>query len=94
MEEVTQSEIFYYNQNLISLYKNKNNEIVKKITQLVKNNTNSKEIISKYWLNIYTMSSDFYLNLNNYLRNQDENRYFYYPLIKICYEGIKKNFYF
>ena len=67
----------------------------KKIQELIgqiKNKTIPKEIIIKYWLRIYCSHSDFYGELNKSLRNKDNKSYFYYPFIKLCYEGIKKGF--
>ena len=99
LQDVTGTEIFYFNEKIISMFNNENNEIEENeiksmIISLQRCNLNSKEIISKYWLRIYTYESKFYKNLNKFLRTKNKNSNFFYPLIKICYEGIRKKFLF
>ena len=67
----------------------------KKIQELIgqiKNKTIPKEILIKYWLSFYCSYNEFYSELNKSLRNEDKQAYFYYPFIKLCYEGVKKGF--
>ena len=96
IQDVSETEILLYNQNIISGYhdrfKNIQNQIRGLISQLERSNLYSKVIISKYWLNVYTRPSDFYSQLNKGFRKKEENMYLYHPLIKICYEGIRKKF--
>ena len=96
IQDVTRTEILFYNQNIISNYHDKNELKEKKIkaliSQLKRSNLNSKGIISKYWLRIYTMQSDYCYQLNKDFRKKNENLYIYDPFIKICYEGIRKKF--
>ena len=95
IQDVTQTEINCYNQNIISNYhdrsKNREEQIRSIIRYLKRKNLTSKDII-KYWLNIYTMNCDFFKQINRILRKKEESRCFYEPLIKICYEGIRKKF--
>ena len=95
IQDVTQIEINCFNQNIISNYNDKakkREENIKSIIRyLNRRNLTSKDII-KYWLNIYTMPSDFYKQVNRILRKKEDSRCFYEPLIKTCYEGIRKKF--
>ena len=90
-EDVTPSEIFFFNEYLKQKYANDNKKIYKLVCQ-IKNKKLPKTIICKYWLRIYTAEGDYYKDLNKDLRNINENIYAYFPFIKMCYEGIKKSF--
>ena len=96
IQDVTKTEIDYYNQNIISNYNDTNKEKEKEIKRIVKHlkriNSISKEKIIEYWLKIYTMESNFYSRLNKTLRTKNERQFLYHPLIKLCYEGIRKKF--
>ena len=69
-----------------------NNKVVQNLINQINNKILPKEIIVKYWLRIYTIQSEFFTKLNKSLRNKNKNAYFYYPFIKLCYEGIRKGF--
>ena len=84
-EDVSFSEIFYFNEYLNKIMGNKS--IVKEMN----NNNFIKISICKYWLRSYTMESDFYKNLNKDLRNNN-NIYAYSPFIKLCYEGLRQGY--
>ena len=71
---------------------NYNNDKVHELINQIKYTKIPKEIIIKYWLKIYTLQSKFFDKLNKSLRRKDKNMYYYYPFIKLCYEGIKKGF--
>ena len=86
MEEITKTEIYYFNDFISREYKEK--EIINLINQLKDNKNASKEIICKYWMRIYTLQSNFFINANEKLRQKKGE--FYYPFIKMCYEMIKK----
>jgi len=45
------------------------------------------ELLCKYYIRLYTIESDFYLEINNDLRKNKKEIYLYF--IKILYEGIK-----
>ena len=68
------------------------NELVQKLLNQIELKNLPKEIIIKYWLRIYTMESEFCYMLNESLRKKDKQVYFYYPFIKLCYEGVKKGY--
>jgi len=68
------------------------NEIIQEKLKQIENKKLPKEIILKYWLWIYSAESEFYDKLNISLRKKDKEMYFYYPFIKLCYEGIRKGF--
>ena len=96
IEDVTQTEINFYNQNIIYNYheekKETENRIKTMIKSLKRSNFDYKALISKYWLRIYTIQSTFFSQMNKTLREQKENRIDYEPLIKICYEGVRKKY--
>ena len=103
LEDVNKSEINYFNDYLIrnflmhinldkeGKYKKGIIEMSKLINQ-IKNKNLPKEILIKYWIRIYSLQTKYFLNNNKSLRYKDENAYFYFPFVKLCYEGIKKNF--
>ena len=103
LEDVNKSEINYFNDYLIrnflmhinldkeGKYKKGIKEMSKLINQ-IKNKNLPKEILIKYWIRIYSLQTKYFYNINKSLRYKDENAYFYYPFVKLCYEGIKKNF--
>ena len=98
VEDTTKTEIDFYNQNIIlNFHDEKKEKAEKKIKAMVKHlkrsNFDFKALISKYWLRIYTMETNFYSQMNKTLREQDENHINSEPLIKICYEGIRKKFF-
>ena len=96
IQDTTETEIDYFNHNIITNFKDDEKKTEKQIKGIIRNlkrnHLNSKELISKNWLKIYTIESNFYKEMNKVLRTQDENKFVYYPLIKICYEGIRKKF--
>jgi len=108
LEDVNISEINYFNDFLsrnflpiseidIDLQNQENldkleNKTINKLINQIKYKKLPKEILIKYWLRIYSLQSEFFKNLNKSLRNSNNQAYFYYPFIKLCYEGIKKGF--
>ena len=97
IEDITKTEIDFFNQNIIYNFHDNNNKkkeqkIKAMLKHLKRSNFDYKTLISKYWLRIYTMETDFYSQLNKTLRKKDENHINYEPLIKICYEGVRKEF--
>jgi len=86
MEEVTQTEIYLFNEYIMNHF---NKDIQDLISQIKDNRYISKEIVCKYWMRIYTLENDFFKTINKELRKK--KGFFAYPLIKMCYEGIKKN---
>jgi len=107
-EDVNISDIYYFNdyllKNFIPKLENKfglpnqekqnkkgDKEIYELINQ-IKYKKLPKEIIIKYWLRIYTLQSYFFVDLNKSLRSANKQVPYYYPFIKLCYEGVKKGF--
>ena len=107
-EDVNISDIYYFNDYLLKQFipksendnyllnkeeQNKigNKEIYELINQIKYKNL-PKEILIKYWLRIYTLQSEFFVKLNKSLRSRNKQAPYYYPFIKLCYEGIKKGF--
>ena len=68
------------------------NKKIPKLINQIKYKKLPKEILIKYWLRIYTFQSDFFKDLNKSLRCTNKQAPYSYPLIKLCYEGIKKGF--
>ena len=67
------------------------NKIYELVSQL-KDKKLHKRIILRYWLRIYTLQSEFFIKLNKLFRQKDKKMSFFYPFIKLCYEGIKNNY--
>lgn len=67
-----------------------NKEIHKLLDRL--NDEMEKSTILEYWLRMYSEESDFYRSLNQSLRNGDKECFNYFPFIKLCYEGFKKDY--
>jgi len=89
MNEVTKTEILYFN-NFIKLNYPKNERIQNLINQIEDHKYISKDIICKYWMHIYSLETNFYRDVNEKLRIKKGD--FYYPLIKMCYEMVKKGY--
>jgi hypothetical protein len=87
MNEITNTEILYFNDYIKRKF-SENKIIQKLVNQFEENKNISKDIICKYWMHIYTLESVFYNDVNKELRIK--KGHFYYPLIKMCYEMIKK----
>ena len=103
LENVSKSEINYFNDYLIRNFlmhidltkEGKYRKGIKEMSKLInqiKYKKLPKEILIKYWIRIYSLNTKYFYNINKSLRYKDEQAYFYYPFIKLCYEGIKKNF--
>ena len=96
IQDVTETEIDYYNNNILKNFED-NDKIVEDqikglISNLKKNKLISKDLICKNWLRIYTIQSSFFPQMNKALRREDESRFLYHPLIKLCYEGVRNKF--
>ena len=96
LNDVNEGEIKAYNDYLIEKFgcKNKlgNKEIHKLICRIQDGNL-QKQILIKFWLKIYTLQSDFYIELNESLRKKDRKKSLsHYPFIRLCYECIKNGF--
>ena len=87
MEEVTQSEIYLFIEYVMNHF---NKDVQDLICQIKDNRYLSKEIVCKYLMRIYTLENDFFNNINKELRKK--KGFFAFPLMKMCYEGIKKIF--
>ena len=70
----------------------KGNKEIHEVLNEIINKKTPKEILIKFWLKLYSKQSEFYYELNKSLRKKDNQTNFYYPFIKLCYEGIKKGF--
>ena len=95
LEDVNIPEINNFNDYLLKNFVNKGinpNEEINKLLKQIKYKILPKEILIKYWIRIYTLESEFFKILNKSLRTKDNNNYYYYPFIKLCYEGIRKGF--
>ena len=87
LEDVPISDIISFNQNIFYKYKEENI-----LTEQLVNRNIPKIILYKYWLRLYTTNEDFYTDINRYLRKSSINICTYFPFIKGCYEGIRKQF--
>jgi len=74
----------YYNEKV---FKSKENEIKKFLDSIIDLNDIPTEVLSKYYVRIYTENSNFYRELNKNLINGNTKDYLSY--IKVLYEGIK-----
>ena len=76
-----------YNNLLYKTYSKENEEIKKLLSQIISRQNIPVEILSKYYARLYTLYSNFYLDLNKDLRLNkiDKNL----PYIKTLYEGVK-----
>ena len=76
-----------YTELLYSKYSN-DNKYVKDLLEPIINIRNIPiELLSKYYIRLYTIESNFYRDINKELR--ENNIMYYLPYIKILYEGIK-----
>ena len=76
-----------YTELLYNKYSN-NNKTVKDLLEPIINIKNIPiELLSKYYIRLYTIESSFYRDINKELR--ENNIMYYLPYIKILYEGIK-----
>ena len=85
--EITKTEICYFNEFIKRNYL-KSEKIQNVINQLEENKYNSKNIICDYWLYIYSLQTSFFSDMNSSLRKKKGD--FYFPLLKMCYEMVKK----
>ena len=66
----------------------KNNEKIEYLLGSIKTISDIPiEILSKYYARLFTLNSDFYLNINKDLGTNKTEKYL--PFIKILYEGVK-----
>ena len=93
LEDTSIAEIHFFNNYLVDHYSpNEKNKVFINKIKILKDKHLPKEIVIKYWLNAYCAEGDFYKELNRDLRISKNNIWIYYPFIKLCYEGIRKNF--
>ena len=91
LEDTYPHEIEYFNNYLLQNFPPSIlNEEIHDLVKQIRNKPQPLKIIIQYWLRIYTLQSDFFGKLNKSLRNKNRNSFFYYPFIKICYEGMRK----
>ena len=93
-EDITISEIDYFNKYLKDKYKKVDKHIYDLICQ-IENKNLPEIIICKYWIYIYTYENkefNFYKDMNRDLREYNENILTYYPFIKMCYKAIRNNY--
>ena len=88
LEDVSISDIISFNQNIFYKYKNTSS-----LTEQLVNKNIPKIILYKYWLSLYTSNKQFYTDLNRDLRKSSINICTYFPFIKACYEGIRKQYF-
>ena len=86
-KDITEDEIDKFNKYLINKYTNK--EIIKLITQLIRNKQVPVEIISKFWVRAYTAQSEFYKDMNKELRENKISKYLTYILV--MYKAVNLN---
>ena len=94
LEDVSASDIFSFNKYLFYKYENDNDKDTKELVSQLVNKNMYKKIVYKYWLRLYTCNGQFYGDLNGDLRKSNINICTYFPFIKACYEGIRKQFFF
>ena len=84
--EIKLHQINIYTELLYNKYKNNNN--INKLLNSIRNILDIPiELISKYYIRLFTAESDFYKNINKDLRENKKDNYLTY--IKVLYEGIK-----
>ena len=76
-----------YTKSLYNTYSGKNKEIEKLLGAIISMKEIPIEILSKYYIRLYTINSDFYKDLNKDLRLNKVNNYL--TFIKVLYEGLK-----
>ena len=89
-EDTTDTEIFLFNKYMDQKYKNENN-LYELISQVFDKNP-PNNILCKYWLRMFTCPSKFHKDMNEDLRKESRNITTYYPFIKMCYEGVRKEY--
>ena len=87
IENISEEKIKQYINYLYDTYSKENNEL-KNILDILKTIPKIPiEILSKYFIRLYTLESNFYKNINKDLELNKINKHL--PFIKILYEGIK-----
>ena len=76
-----------YTKSLYNTYSGENNEIKKLLGSITSMKEIPIEILSKFYIRLYTIDSDFYKNLNKDLGMNKVNKYL--SFIKVLYEGLK-----
>ena len=76
-----------YTKSLYNTYSLNNKEIEKLLGAIISMKEIPIEILSKYYIRLYTIDSDFYKNLNKDLGLNKVNNYL--TFIKVLYEGLK-----
>ena len=76
-----------YNNSLYNTYSNENNNIKNLLGSLLSLKEIPIEILSKYYIRLYTIESNFYRNLNKDLGLNQVTSYL--TFIKVLYEGLK-----
>ena len=93
-QDITNSEIDYFNKYLKEKYGKADKTINNLICQ-IENKNLPEIIICKYWIHIYTYENNklnFYSDMNRDLRECNNNISIYYPFIKMCYKAIRNEY--
>ena len=80
-------DIEKYTELLYSKYSENSSELKELLNQIKSISDIPIELLSKYYVRIYTIESDFYRDINDDLRNNKTIDYL--PFIKVLYEGVK-----
>ena len=87
IENVSREEIEKYIDNLYYIYSEKSNELKNILHILKKVPKIPVEILSKYFIRLYSLDSSFYKNINKDLQHNKMKEHL--PFIKVLYDGIK-----
>ena len=87
LDKITNEKILEYAKHLYKMYSTKNNKMKASLDTIISDFNASMEKISKSFVRIYIIESNFYWDINKDLRmNKFEN---HLPFIKALYEGVR-----
>ena len=87
ISDLKKNNLENYTKSLYNTYSGENNEIKKLLGSITSMKEIPIEILSKFYIRLYTIDSDFYKNLNKDLGMNKVNKYL--SFIKVLYEGLK-----
>ena len=87
ISDLKEDNLENYTKSLYNTYSLNNKEIEKLLGAIISMKEIPIEILSKYYIRLYTIDSDFYKNLNKDLGLNKVNNYL--TFIKVLYEGLK-----
>ena len=88
----TKQELKQLQNDKDKLNKKKGNKEIQNLMAEIEDVKVPIETLIKWFFRMYSLESEFFVSLNKSLRKADKDAIYFYPFIKLCYQGIRQGF--